>query len=185
MIFFELLGALSEMSFVTLCRFRARLLVFRGAKIGIKTDIGPQSRFTKPWLLTMGAHVKLEESVLIKIVSKEATCQIGDHVFVGKGVELNVLKSVRIGSHVLLAPGVFIIDHNHQIKAEKRIDQQDCVADEVVIENDVWIGANAIILPGVTVGRGSVVAAGSVVSKDVPEMSVVSGVPAKLLKART
>jgi acetyltransferase-like isoleucine patch superfamily enzyme len=76
---------------------------------------------------------------------------------------------------------VTALNHNFKDTA-KRIDEQGISTNPVVIGDDVWIGANAVILPGVTIGRHCVVAAGAVVTKDVPDNTVVGGVPAKVLK---
>ena len=73
------------------------------------------------------------------------------------------------------------LNHNFE-DTTKRIDEQGVSTQPVVIGDDVWIGANAVILPGVTIGRHCVVAAGAVVTKDVPDNTVVGGVPAKIIK---
>jgi acetyltransferase-like isoleucine patch superfamily enzyme len=79
--------------------------------------------------------------------------------------------------------GIVVTALNHQfLDASKRIDQQGITTCAVVIGDDVWIGANAVVRPGVTVGSHSVVAAGAVVTKDVPPHTVVGGVPAKVIK---
>ena len=88
-----------------------------------------------------------------------------------------------IGSHVNLAQGITVTALNHNFDdTEKRIDEQGVSTKPVTIENDVWVGANAVILPGVTIGNHCVVAAGAVVTKDVPPHSLVAGVPAKVIK---
>lgn len=165
-------------------RFRGFVLRVRGGDIGRKNSIGRNCQFLNPRNISLGSRVTLENNVFIKIVSPTAKFAVGDFVFIGMGVEFDILQEVKIGSHVLLAPGVFITDHNHQTVASLRIDQQECIAKPVVIENDVWVGAKAIILPGVTIGRGAVVGAGSVVVNDVEEMTIVAGVPAKLIGRR-
>ena len=76
---------------------------------------------------------------------------------------------------------VSALNHNFEDKA-KRIDEQGITTKPVIIGDDVWIGANAVILPGVTIGKHCVVAGGAVVTKDVPDHSLVAGVPAKLIK---
>jgi acetyltransferase-like isoleucine patch superfamily enzyme len=94
-----------------------------------------------------------------------------------------IIGPVTIGSHVNLAQGITITALNHNFSdAEKRIDEQGVNTTPVVIEDDIWIGANAVILPGVTIGQHSVVAAGAIVTKDVPPHSLVAGVPAKVIK---
>jgi acetyltransferase-like isoleucine patch superfamily enzyme len=84
---------------------------------------------------------------------------------------------------VNLAQGITVTALNHNFEdTTKRIDEQGISTKPVVIGDDVWIGANAVILPGVTIGRHVVVAAGAVVTKDVPDYSLVAGVPAKEIK---
>lgn len=91
----------------------------------------------------------------------------------------------------MFGPGVTIITGDHrtdvvgkymiEIKDTEKMPENDM---DVVIEDDVWLGANSVILKGVTIGRGSVIASGAVATKSVPPYSIVGGVPAKVLKAR-
>lgn len=106
---------------------------------------------------------------------------IGDHTRIG--LHNTIIGPVTIGSHVNLAQGITITALNHNFDdSEKRIDQQGISTKEVVLEDDIWVGANAVILPGVTIGKHAVVAAGAIVTKDVPPHSLVAGVPAKVIK---
>lgn len=106
---------------------------------------------------------------------------IGDYTRVG--LHNTIIGPVNIGHHVNLAQGITVTALNHNFEdSEKRIDEQGVCTTPVVIEDDVWIGANAVILPGVRVGTHSVVAAGAVVTKDVPSHSIVAGIPAKIIK---
>lgn len=106
---------------------------------------------------------------------------IGDHTRIG--LHNTIIGPVDIGSHVNLAQGITVSALNHNFSdASKRIDEQGVSTTPVTIEDDVWIGANAVILPGVTIGEHCVVAAGAVVTKDVPPHSLVAGVPAKVIK---
>ena len=106
---------------------------------------------------------------------------IGDHTRVG--LHNTVIGPVNIGNHVNLAQGIIVTALNHNFAdSEKRIDEQGVSTTPVIIENDVWIGANAVVLPGVKIGTHSVIAAGAVVTKDVPPYSIVAGVPAKIIK---
>ena len=106
---------------------------------------------------------------------------IGDHTRVG--LHNTIIGPVRIGNHVNLAQGITITALNHNFSnAEKRIDEQGVCTTPIVLEDDIWIGANAVILPGVTIGQHSVVAAGAIVTKDVPPHSLVAGVPAKVIR---
>jgi len=106
---------------------------------------------------------------------------IGDYTRVG--IHNTIIGPVSIGSHVNLAQGITVTALNHNFDdPTKRIDEQNINTSPVVIADDVWIGANAVVLPGVTIGRHAVVAAGAVVTRDVPEFTVVAGVPAKVIK---
>lgn len=106
---------------------------------------------------------------------------IGNHTRIG--LHNTIIGPVIIGSHVNLAQGITITALNHNFDdSEKRIDQQGISTKEVVLEDDIWVGANAVILPGVTIGTHAVVAAGAIVTKDVPPHSLVAGVPAKVIR---
>lgn len=93
-------------------------------------------------------------------------------------------KSITIGNDVSIGPGVMIININHSMSKEILIREQEEVAKSIFIGNDVWIGGKAIILPGVTIGDGAVIAAGAVVTKDVMPFTIVGGNPAKFIKNR-
>ena len=106
---------------------------------------------------------------------------IGDYTRIG--LYNTIIGPVKIGNHVNLAQGITVTALNHNFDdTNKRIDEQGVSTNAVTIEDDVWIGANAVILPGVTIGNHCVVAAGAVVTKDVPPHSLVAGVPAKVIK---
>lgn len=106
---------------------------------------------------------------------------IGDYTRIG--LHNTIIGPVTIGSHVNLAQGITVTALNHNFSDEnKRIDEQGISTTPVTIGDDIWIGADAVILPGVNIGNHSVVAAGAVVTKDVPPHSLVAGVPAKIIK---
>ncbi len=106
---------------------------------------------------------------------------IGDHTRIG--LHNTIIGPVTIGSHVNLAQGITVTALNHNFEApERRIDEQGVSTQQVTISDDIWIGANAVVLPGVTIGNHCVIAAGAVVTKDVPPHSLVAGVPAKIIK---
>ena len=106
---------------------------------------------------------------------------IGSHTRVGIGNV--IIGPVTIGSHVNLAQHITVTALNHNFSTSGMIDTQGVNTAQVTISDDVWIGAGAVILPGVTIGEHVVVAAGSVVTKDVPSHSVAAGVPAKVIKS--
>lgn len=106
---------------------------------------------------------------------------IGDHTRIG--LHNTIIGPVTIGNHVNLAQGITVTALNHNFTdRERRIDEQGVTTSLVTINDDVWIGANAVILPGVNIGSHSVIAAGAIVTKDVPPHTIVAGVPAKIIK---
>lgn len=110
---------------------------------------------------------------------------IGNNVSFNVGVKINATGVVEIGNNVLIRPSVKIWSVNHIYSSkESLISEQGYSQAKVTIEDDVWLATNAIILPGVTIGKGAVVAAGSVVTKDVPPYALVGGVPARIIGSR-
>lgn len=106
---------------------------------------------------------------------------IGSYSRVGLGNV--IIGPVRIGNHVMLAQNVVVSGLNHEYKdVHKPISEQPVSTRPILIEDECWIGANAMITAGVTIGKHSVVAAGSVVIKNVPAYSVVAGNPARIVK---
>ncbi len=104
---------------------------------------------------------------------------IGDRCFINHGVTILDSYEVEIGNNVFMAPSVVVSAVTHPLNAEKR---RELIIKKVTIEDDVWIGTGAIILPGVTLHKGAVVGAGAVVAEDVDAYTVVGGVPAKFIK---
>ena len=117
---------------------------------------------------------------------------VGDNVSIGRNAEfLCTRANIIIGDHVMFGPHVFMITGGHRTDiTDKYMDQigNDSKRPEddrdIIIEGDNWIGANSIILKGVRIGKGSVVAAGALVTKDVPPYSIVGGVPASVISMR-
>jgi acetyltransferase-like isoleucine patch superfamily enzyme len=97
----------------------------------------------------------------------------GDRVFINQGCYFLDLGGITIGDRVLIGPNVTLSTAGHPVDVEERF--SFLTHAPIVIEDDVWIGASATITPGVTIGRGSVIGAGTVVAKDVPPMSVMTG----------
>mgnify|MGYP001093629900 CR=1 FL=1 len=114
-------------------------------------------------------------------------CVYGKNIYLGDNVFLNVLctildcNEVRLGNHVMVGPGVQIYTAAHLLQAEPR-NQGWEVAKPVVVDDNVWIGGSAILLPGVRVGLNAVVGAGAVVTRDVPANTVVAGNPARVIR---
>ena len=120
------------------------------------------------------------QKVMIRTVGSGAKIVIGDNVGVS-GCTITACKSIQIGYRVLVGSGAVIVDYDaHPIHPGERFNGGGAVA-PVVIEDDVFVGARAIILKGVTIGRGSVVGAGAVVAKSIPPYSVAVGNPVRII----
>ncbi|MFJ0262157.1 acyltransferase [Acinetobacter baumannii] len=110
---------------------------------------------------------------------------LGDDVDLATGVLITTDGGVSIGERTLVGYGTKILSSNHNVpKLPNRIFDSGHTKAPVNIGKDVWLGANCIVLPGITVGDGAVIAAGSVVTKDVPANVFVGGIPAKIIKER-
>ena len=105
--------------------------------------------------------------------------QIGKDVFINHACSFLDMGGIIIEDHVLLGPKVNLITENHPLDPA---DRRSLICKPIVIKRNAWIGAAATILPGVTIGENAVVAAGAVVSKDVPANTIAGGVPAKIIK---
>ncbi len=114
-------------------------------------------------------------------------CAYGQNIYISDHVFLNVLctildcNEVHIGQHVMIGPGVQIYTAAHELQAKPR-NQGWEVAKPIVIEDNVWVGGGAILLPGVRIGHNAVVGAGAVVSRSVPANTVVAGNPARVIR---
>lgn len=109
----------------------------------------------------------------------------GKNFVVNSNTYINAVGGLEIGNNVLLGPNVVISSGEHQFKDKQiPITLQKIVCKKIIIENDVWIGANAVIMPGIKLAEGTVVGAGSIVTKSTEPYSVVVGVPAKKIKSR-
>lgn len=181
----RLIFKVKEFFRLVLCRLRVHYYRFcGGTRIHPKCMFDRGVRVERPWNVVMGKRCMLQPDVWLNVGGDKACLQLGEFTFIGRGTEIEVSERVTIGHGCLIAPGVFISDHNHGMHLDRPMFEQPCTASPVTIGDDVWIGANCVILPGVVIGNGAVVAAGSVVNRDVLERAVVAGVPARQLKIR-
>lgn len=136
--------------------------------------------------ITLEADVALDDGVVL-LASGEAR---GDKLRIGTGTYVNRYTifdahvHLHIGRDVMIGPHCYLTDADHSMAPEASVKSQPMCHKPVDVEDEVWIGARATVLPGVRLGRGSVVAAGAVVTRDVPSMAVVAGVPARIIKFR-
>lgn len=135
--------------------------------------------FTKKVIKKMGENVNIETGAIFN-----PNIEIGDNSSIGVRAEL--IGNVKIGKNVMMGPEVIFYTQNHKFNDKDRtiIEQGYDIEKQIVVEDDVWIGRRVIILPGVTIKKGTVIGAGSIVTKTFPEYSVIAGNPAKVIKIR-
>jgi acetyltransferase-like isoleucine patch superfamily enzyme len=168
---------------------RLQAVRHRRVSVGRRVAISPDSRIhPRKGAIRIGDCCRIGPGVIL-----QGNVQLGDHcsiqaysVVVGYGTPDQPDGLIRIGNHVMIAPHVQIIASDHVFDdLDRPMGEQGMRHRPIVIEDDVWGGGRVVILAGVTVGRGSVLAAGAVVTADVAPYSVMGGVPARLLKQRT
>jgi len=138
-----------------------------------RMDLLPFNRFS------IGEYSTIEDFTTIN--NGVGDVVIGDRTRIGLGCTL--IGPVRVGNDVRVAQNVVISGLNHKYEdVSQPISEQGVTTNRIVIEDECWIGANSVILPGVTIGKHAVVSAGSVVRRNVPSYGVVSGNPAQLMK---
>jgi len=133
-------------------------------------------------LLGQITNTEIDESTVVfppLYVNYGKDTKIGKNVFINFDCTFLGLGGISIEDNVMLAPKVSLLSEGHPVSAENR---QSLVVGRIRIKKNAWIGANATILPGVTVGENAIVAAGAVVTKDVPSNTVVGGIPARVIK---
>ena len=133
----------------------------------------------KLMLASCGKKVNIEKGAVFS-----ARVSLGDYS--GIGINAHISGTCTIGSYVMMGPNVTVITRNHRHDDLQQPMMFQGFEEEkpVVIGDDVWIGERAMIMPGVRIGKGSIIAAGAVVTHDVPDYAVVGGVPAKVIKMR-
>ena len=177
------MNGLIERSRVLRDYLRAAWWRMLGARLGARVRIGKRCELHGPGSVALGERCVLEPDVVLKLVEPGARFEAGANVFIGRGCIFDVSGRFSIGDGALIAPGVFVTDHNHGTAPDHPIWQQPCPQADVRIGKNVWIGAGVIVLPGVSIGDGAVIAAGAVVTADVAPSSVVAGVPARFLRS--
>jgi len=139
-------------------KFKVSLLKLFGARVNKEIVIKPCAVIKYPWFL-----------------------EVGHNVWIGEGVWIDNLTFVRIGNNVCISQGAYLLTGNHDYKKESF----DLRADPIVIENGVWVGAKAIVCPGVTLRNHSVLSAGTVASEDTEPYTIYRGNPAQVVRQRT
>ncbi len=139
--------------------------------------------------LIVGKGSSIHQGTVVSVTSKnvKSCIIIGENTYIGENNNLRAADGIiTIGNNCLISQGITIVTSNHSIKKELPVSEQPWISQKgkVAIADGVWIGANAVVLPDVTIAEGAVVAAGSIVTKDVPAYAIVAGNPAKVIKYR-
>jgi|SaaInlStandDraft_7_1057024.scaffolds.fasta_scaffold73442_2 maltose O-acetyltransferase len=162
---------------------RWRVLLLAWLKyVPLRTTMRVRVGLYRRLFAAMGEEVKIKEDVQI---DAPQNIEVGNRVGISQGCFLSAGCGIRIGDDVMIGHQVSVLSEGH---ASARLDvpmrEQGLVGGPIVIGNDVWIGAGARILPGVSIGSGCIVGANAVVTGDLPERAVAIGVPARVLRLR-
>jgi len=158
-----------------------------GLKIGSDTKLGKIS-CNWPTCVIIGDSCDIEDGVLFKITQPFSGLnfiQLGNNVFVGADCQFNSSTQIIIGNDCLIASNTTFVDAGHENVLGTLINTQPCTFERIVLGDDVWIGTHCSILKGVSIGTGSIIGAGSVVNKSIPENQIWAGVPARFIRNRT
>lgn len=151
----------------------------RSLQIELNTTSGAED-FRAIWKEISGNELAQSSTISLPFQINIGTeTAIGKNVFINSDCTFLDLGGITIEDDVLIGPKVSLLTEGHPVEPEKR---KALFAKAILIKRNAWIGTGAIILPGVTIGENSIVAAGAVVSKDVPDNVIVGGIPAKILK---
>jgi acetyltransferase-like isoleucine patch superfamily enzyme len=167
---------------------RFRTLWFRamGMSVGWGTIL-PRIHCPWPHQVRIGNNCRLEHDVYFHfdgIWKPGPSIIVGDECFLGAGCEFNARLRIEVGNKCLIAAGSRFVDNDHDISGVGPLPMRDGPVAPVVLHDNVWIGANAVILKGVEIGQGAVVAAGAVVTRSIPPNEIRGGVPARKIGER-
>lgn len=170
----------------------SRRLRFRALNINSYISINANINYDNIEAIKLGNGVRVESFTLLGVCSqnrnnKNSFLEVGCNTYIG---EFNNIRAtgggIKIGKYCNISQHCSLIASNHSIAKDSNISSQpwDEKRVGIILGDDVWIGANSVILPGVNIGRGAVIGAGSVVTKNIPEYAIAVGNPAKVIKYR-
>lgn len=135
-------------------------------------------------VLEVGDGCTIQNFAFFQLTKPNPKVYIGNNTVIGRHCMITAKNLIRLGENVLMGAYVQVIDHNHGAKAGKIIRDQSAEIGEVVIGNDVWIGAGAKVLMNCHIGDGAVIGANAVVTGDIPPNAIAIGIPARVIKYR-
>ncbi len=153
---------------------------------GSHTVIQMPARLKNPQRIAIGSGAFVGAGSWLQVLDAEGgvALEIGDGASIAEGCVLSTAQSIRLGTKVSFARHVYVADHSHGYDDPTRPSVEQGITDVRAVEigDGAWLGENVMVLPGVRIGKGAVVAANSVVSKDVPDFSVAAGAPARVVR---
>jgi acetyltransferase-like isoleucine patch superfamily enzyme len=155
-----------------------------------KAGTGNVIKYNAEFKITEGAYLEIGNNCVVQnysffqLTKPRPKVIIGNNVVIGRHNIITAKSLIKIGDNTIIGAYVQIIDHGHGYARDKTIREQDATIEDIIIGNDIWIGAGSKILKGVTIGEGAVIGANAVVTRDVPPFAIVGGVPAKIIKYR-
>lgn len=171
-------------------RLRGNKFRLTGVSIGKKCILSHNIEFLNGNYAKIGNDCIIDAYVQFKCPTavnsiRQHNIHIADNVFIGRGCVLDSNHSITIGKNTFVAPFCFITDTNHIFaEPDQSIRLQGCEYKPVTIGEDVWIGAHVVVVAGVTIGNGCIVAANSTVTRDIAPGTIVGGSPARFIKYR-
>ena len=181
---FRLYFSLSKDLYIGFCRLVNAVVRLRSCTTGKYVTVRGNPRIEAKGTISIGDNTRIwsHMGVTELYAGPRAELTIGNNTFVNTGTILSASNHITIGNNVQIANQVILMDGDFH-----GVDDRDEMKtpSEIIVEDDVWIATRAMILKGVTIGKGSTVAAGAVVTKDVPAYTLVGGVPAKIIRYLT
>lgn len=164
---------------------RLRALAFRalGMRIEGHCWIAAIEWPQRPRCITLGAGAMLDRRVTLLATNDDARIAIGARTYLNRDAFIDASARVEIGSEAMIGPGSYITDHDHEFNATDAPGALPLVSQPTRIGDRCWLGAKVVVLKGVTIGQGTVVGAGSVVTKSLPAGVVAVGNPARVLRS--
>ncbi len=157
----------------------------KGVRLGKNVFIEKNVRLMRyPQNIMIDDNVVIKEGARICACNSKAKVSIGKNTTIGYHTFIFSSNNISIGNDCLIAPFVYIVDSNHEIRRNILINQQPNISDPITIGNDVWIASNVTILRGVTIANGAVVGANSVVNTNIGPYEIFGGTPAKKISER-
>ncbi len=163
-------------------RIKFLLNAFKFERFGPRCSLAGPVKILGAPTIRLGKHVAFRSHITI---GGNGLLEINDDAVINDYCQISAFDHIKIGRHVMIASLVSIldIDHSHE-DPDKPIDQQGYVTAPVIIEDGVWIGTHCVITRGVRIGKNSIIAANSVVTRDIPPDTIAAGSPAVVIKSR-